>query len=206
MSPSQQRISVRLTLPQNRRELQTALQEEWQQVPPASLGRLKDSIDSLNGSVRLINGSSPSNGRLEIYYSGVWGTVCGDNWGSTEAGVICAMMGFSRVNATPYSSSWYGTGSGPIWLTDVICNGTEVSISMCSHSHWGDTSGECSHDQDVGVHCSGNFNIAVRLANGSNPSNGRVEIYHDGEWGTVCDDGWGTSEAEVICTMLRYPR
>ncbi|XP_062589197.1 uncharacterized protein LOC134250868 [Saccostrea cucullata] len=39
-----QHISVRLTLPQNRRELQTALPVEWQQIPQASLGRLMSSM------------------------------------------------------------------------------------------------------------------------------------------------------------------
>ena len=28
---------------------------------------------------------------------------------------------------------------------------------------------------------------------------GRLEIYHDGEWGTVCDEGVTDTEAEVIC-------
>lgn len=40
----QQRISARPTLPQNRQELQTALQEEWQQIPQASLARLMGSM------------------------------------------------------------------------------------------------------------------------------------------------------------------
>ena len=40
----QQRISARQVLPQNRQELQTALQEEWQQIPQASLARLMGSM------------------------------------------------------------------------------------------------------------------------------------------------------------------
>lgn len=40
----QQRISARLTLPQNRQELQTALQEEWQQTPQANLAQLMSSM------------------------------------------------------------------------------------------------------------------------------------------------------------------
>ena len=42
----------------------------------------------------------------------------------------------------------------------------------------------------------------VRLVNNESPTEGRVEVCLNGEWGTVCDDGWGTAEAEVVCRQL----
>ena len=45
---------------------------------------------------------------------------------------------------------------------------------------------------------------AVRLAAGDNPAEGRVEIFHDGSWGTVCDDGWTLNNGHVVCRQLGY--
>ena len=43
-----------------------------------------------------------------------------------------------------------------------------------------------------------------RLVGGSASWNGRGEVYHDGEWGTWCDDNFGQEEADMVCRELGY--
>ena len=53
-------------------------------------------VSNKDGALRL-SGSSTS-GRLEIYYSGEWGTVCDDFFGQTEADVACRQLGYDSAN------------------------------------------------------------------------------------------------------------
>ncbi|XP_075613263.1 macrophage receptor MARCO isoform X2 [Balearica regulorum gibbericeps] len=50
----------------------------------------------------------------------------------------------------------------------------------------------------------GNFNHFIRIAEGGR--RGRVEIFYQGSWGTICDDGWGNQDGSVVCRMLGYSR
>ncbi|XP_030847771.1 deleted in malignant brain tumors 1 protein-like [Strongylocentrotus purpuratus] len=145
--------------------------------------------------VRLVDGSDASEGRVEVYNNGTWGTVCDDSWDDTDAGVVCRSLGFhsgTRVLGSPA----FGQGSGDILLDDVSCNGTETNLGDCSNAGLGVHN--CAHFEDAGVRCS----TGVRLVDGTMLGSGRVEVLYNGEWGTVCNDGWDLTDANVVCRSL----
>ena len=51
-----------------------------------------------NGDLRLMNGSTSSEGRVEICYNNTFGTICDDQWGRLDAKVACRQLGFSPIS------------------------------------------------------------------------------------------------------------
>ena len=101
--------------------------------------------------VRLNGGTNKLEGRLEILYQGIWGTICDDGWDYIDTTVVCKELGFS--SGITVSQNQFGSSSGPVWLRKVACVGNESKLSHCMHSGAG-IIGNCSHSQDVGVRCS----------------------------------------------------
>ena len=100
--------------------------------------------------VRLVGGTSPNKGRVEVYRNGFWGTICKDGWNIPDASVVCRMLGYSGAWTAGCCTEYPG-GTGPVWLSDLSCTGEEKSLTECGHSGWGINN--CDHGKDVNVIC-----------------------------------------------------
>ena len=132
----------------------------------------------------------------------------------------------SHSGAIPFNNAYFGRKRGPVVVQNLFCVGNETSILNCSGAV---IPSSCSHASDAGVECPGKINLilsflfevlflylastggplecssgAVRLAGGSVPYEGRVEICHNNMWGTVCDDNWDWIDANVVCAQLNF--
>ena len=76
------------------------------------------------GAIRLRGGTNTT-GRVEICNSNIWGTVCDDLWGSTDARVVCIQLGFETTGIVPLNK--------PVWLGIfiILVHVTSLGIFQC---------------------------------------------------------------------------
>jgi hypothetical protein len=131
--------------------------------------------------------------------------VCNDHWNNNDAIVACRQLGYPTQGAVALTTpgvSGYSQGTGPIFLDNTMCDGTESRLIDCTYdSHTAD----CSHLEDAGVQCEFVCQTgSIRLVGGQTRREGRVEVCVNQMWGTVCDDDWDAVDARVACMQLGY--
>ncbi|XP_017714103.1 PREDICTED: LOW QUALITY PROTEIN: putative DMBT1-like protein [Rhinopithecus bieti] len=101
--------------------------------------------------VRLVGSHGRCAGRVELFYQGVWGTVCDDLWDLPEANIVCRQLECGWAISAP-GEAHFGEGSGRIFLDNVHCRGDEQHLEECSHTGW--FTHNCAHGEDASVICS----------------------------------------------------
>ena len=116
------------------------------------------------GDIRLVNGSVPSEGRVELFYEGKWGRVSVSSRTVATAATAAAADAAAAAAAAarvacrqagyPYSDGTvdFGQGRGPFWVGFGFCTGDEERIEQCSHNGW---RAFCPSCLDLGVRCRG---------------------------------------------------
>ncbi|XP_049329382.1 scavenger receptor cysteine-rich type 1 protein M130-like [Astyanax mexicanus] len=113
--------------------------------------------NTVHSSIRLVGSGGDCAGRLEVFHSGSWGTVSDELWDIEDAQVVCRQLQCGVALSAPVPvPARFGSGTGPIWLNEVECEGNEVSLWNCRYQLCGED--ECGHKDDVGVVCSENGN------------------------------------------------
>ena len=133
--------------------------------------------------MRLVGGLTNREGRVEVCLDGRWGTVCGEGWGDTEAGLVCSTMGFpaqsKHISQTIHTIATYI----PLLLTDstmyqfgghlvqpiynLTCSSSESDLPNCTVTLAPDS---CDHSMDLGVRCLSHHEVASKSNSISNES------------------------------------
>uniref|UniRef100_A0A673B8D7 SRCR domain-containing protein n=1 Tax=Sphaeramia orbicularis TaxID=375764 RepID=A0A673B8D7_9TELE len=153
---------------------------------------LQQKLNSHVNNVKLVNGSNRCSGRVELYHNNQWRRVCNSGWGKEEADLACRLAECgSSVDQSDVLD--FGEAHG-LSGVKANCSGNEESLFECTLQKFQES---CV---DATVVCSNAK--PIRLVGGNNRCSGRVEMYAMGEWGTVCDDGWGFEDAMVACRQM----
>ncbi|CAI8042377.1 Scavenger receptor cysteine-rich type 1 protein M160, partial [Geodia barretti] len=136
---------------------------------------------------------------VEICYNSTWGLVCDDQWGANDNNVqvVCKQFCFESGEKGKICPN---VRDGIFWLDEVNCTGDEGRLDNCAHNNIGEH--DCTLAEAVTVICSiSDASTGIRLVHG-NETSGLVEVLHNCEWRSVCDDYWTDEDAKVACRQL----
>jgi cysteine-rich repeat protein len=185
----------------------------WNQENCSATEAVGFRCDPGQGDIRLVDGPSGMEGRLQFFNAGAWGEVCDDYFDGFYAAyngygpvTVCQQLGYQDgIFLTSYDSP-----TAVFVLDDVNCVGSERRLGDCPHPPYG--SENCGTTEGAGFRCVVPTDSDLRLVEGSARNRGRVEVLHSNVWGTVCDDfltstgARQTNFVNVSCGDLGFDR
>lgn len=128
---------------------ETQLWLSWCTYPCLLLAASEMSVAT---KLRLANGSTHCEGRVEVTHNGTWASLCDEGWGLAEAQVVCRQLGCGTALSAS-NRSRFGQGPGQMWPNSVSCVGTETALSACTAKPRGNST--CHHGKEAVVVCTG---------------------------------------------------
>ena len=148
----------------------------WSAGEEVALKLTETPADGENGELRLADGPSENQGRLEVFHAGEWGTVCDDQFDervddprTSERRRVpnlapikaCQFMGYETGQVRPRGNLSMAPSAQQIWLDDVRCldnrphwtGSSPTKLHHCYHAGWG--LNNCTHEEDVHLSCTG---------------------------------------------------
>ncbi|KAM6970112.1 scavenger receptor cysteine-rich type 1 protein M130-like [Aplochiton taeniatus] len=149
-------------------------------------------------SVRLVNGSRPCSGRVEVKSDQWWVSVCEADFDWQDAEVVCRQSGCGAPSAL--QGALYGEVEAPVWTKEFQCEGNESRLLDCVTS--ASARDSCSPGKAVRLTCSETDD--VRLGEGGSRCAGRLEMNHQGKWRPLSYwfFGWNLKTVAVVCRQL----
>ena len=89
-----------------------------------------------DGDVRLINGTTQYEGRIQLCNNTHWASVYSYPqmpWRTAEAIVVCRQLGYATIEAKVYTDNRFGAGSSQTWVTGVRCSSYESKLQLCQY-------------------------------------------------------------------------
>uniref|UniRef100_S4RAQ0 SRCR domain-containing protein n=1 Tax=Petromyzon marinus TaxID=7757 RepID=S4RAQ0_PETMA len=147
---------------------------------------------SAAAGLRLVGGANRCEGRMEVYKNGVWGELCSSTVNRDIADGICHLLGCGWSLAYGSNVSTFGLGQGTIFPDNL----SSITGNIFSSLQYG--TNNCSYDQTAAIICEDG---RVRLVDRELECQGRVEVFHNGSWGTLCGSSWDVC-GELQCGSL----